>query len=97
MQFSSFRSELEWGVLARFVPDEVKAAFVGDLQSVFPTIAKTPGLMDAVENAIQQLQIGIGMGSSGSLCPRRSKGSLRRRSSKRLSYYCEDPGTHGRG
>jgi modification methylase len=47
--------DVEWGILARFIPEEIKAAFVGDIQSVFPTIAKTPTLMDAVENAIQQI------------------------------------------
>ena len=47
--------DVEWGVLARFIPEEIKAAFVGDIQSVFPTIAKTPTLMDAVENAIRQV------------------------------------------
>jgi DNA modification methylase len=46
---------LDWGVLSRFVPDEIKAAFTGDIQTVFPAIARNPAQMDLIENAIQQL------------------------------------------
>jgi modification methylase len=48
-------ADLEWGVLSRFVPEEIKAAFIGDIQSVFPAIAKNPARMDLIENAIQQV------------------------------------------
>jgi modification methylase len=48
-------SELEWGTLSRFVPDEIKAVFGGDIQSAFPAIAKNAAQMDLIERAIQQI------------------------------------------
>ena len=52
----SVSAELEWGSLARFVPEEVKGMFgQEEIQSAFPTIAKNPGLMDLIERAAQQI------------------------------------------
>jgi modification methylase len=47
--------EIEWGTLSRFVPEEVKAAFGGDIQSAFPAIAKNADQMSLIENAIHQI------------------------------------------
>jgi hypothetical protein len=49
-------TELEWGSLSRFIPEEVKSVFrEADIQSAFPTIAKNTALMGLVENAVQQI------------------------------------------
>jgi len=49
------QSEIEWGALSRFVPEEIKSTFGDDIQSAFPAIAKNVAQMDLVENAIQQI------------------------------------------
>ena len=46
---------LEWGTLSRFVPEEIKASFGGDIQSAFPAIAKNAAQMNLIESAIQQI------------------------------------------
>jgi modification methylase len=49
-------TELEWGSLSRFIPEEVKSVFrETEIQSAFPTIAKNTALMGLVENAVQQI------------------------------------------
>ncbi|MGB8834931.1 MAG: hypothetical protein WCC95_22455 [Candidatus Sulfotelmatobacter sp.] len=45
----------EWGTLARFVPEEIKAGFGPDIQSVFPALAKNASQMNLIEGAIQQI------------------------------------------
>src|SRR5438874_10170752 len=49
-------TDTEWGVLSRFVPEELKAVFgEEDVQSAFPAIAKNSALMDLVDNVVQQI------------------------------------------
>lgn len=48
-------TEIEWGSLSRFVPDEIKANLGEDVQSALPAIAKDDVQMDLIENAIQQI------------------------------------------